>query len=62
MYHYLPPQKLDEMGHLHLLLDEMGLDEMGESEMPLRCESEMPLGHGRHKHLLSTCMGTVGLC
>ena len=22
-------KKLDEMGHLHLLLDEMGLDEMG---------------------------------
>ena len=26
-------EKLDEMGHLHLLLDEMGLDEMGLDEM-----------------------------
>ena len=26
-------KKLDEMGHLHLLLDEMGLDEMGLDEM-----------------------------
>ena len=28
-------KKLDEMGHLHLLLDEMGLDEMGLDEMGL---------------------------
>ena len=26
-------KKLDEMGHLHLLLDEMGLDKMGLDEM-----------------------------
>ena len=26
-------KKLDEMGHLHLLLDKMGLDEMGLDEM-----------------------------
>jgi len=26
-------KKIDEMGHLHLLLDEMGLDEMGLDEM-----------------------------
>ena len=33
VYHYLHQKKLDEMGHLHLLLDEMGLDEMGLDEM-----------------------------
>jgi len=26
-------KKIDEMGHLHLLLDEMGLDEIGLDEM-----------------------------
>ena len=33
MYHYLHPKKLDEMGHQHLLLDEMRFDEMGLDEM-----------------------------
>jgi len=32
-YHYLHQKKIDEMGHLHLLLDEMGLDKMGLDEM-----------------------------
>ena len=32
-------KKLDEMGHLHLLLDEMGLDEMGINRSNhIRCE------------------------
>ncbi len=32
-YSCLKKKVLDEMGHLHLLLDEMGLDEMGLDEM-----------------------------
>ena len=31
--HVFYENSLDEMGHLHLLLDEIGLDEMGLDEM-----------------------------
>ena len=33
-------KKLDEMGHLHLLLDEMGLDEMGLDEMGINLHEQ----------------------
>ena len=49
MYHYLQKKKkLDEMGHLHLLLDEMGLDEMGLDEMGL---DKMEMGINRMRSI-----------